>query len=43
MPLALLRVVYIVEEEPLQEAASMGAFAVGQFLELFPAQTCFRE
>ena len=34
----LLRLVYVVEEEPLPEAASMGAFVVGQFLELFPGQ-----
>lgn len=38
MPLALLRLVHIVEEEPLPEATSMGAFVVGQFLELFPGQ-----
>jgi hypothetical protein len=38
MPLALLRLVYIVEEEPSPEATSMGTFVVGQFPELFPGQ-----
>jgi hypothetical protein len=39
MPRALLRLVYIVEMEPLLEAASMGSFVVGQFLELFRGQS----
>jgi len=30
--------VYVIEEEPLPEATSMGALVVGQFLELFPGQ-----
>ena len=34
----LLRLVYVVEEEPLPETASMGAFVSGQFLELVPGQ-----
>jgi hypothetical protein len=34
----LLRLVYIVEEEPLPQATSTGAFVIGQLLELFPGQ-----